>query len=96
MDAAGTRRRSNSLAGLSYAVAAGVLTQAVLAGLFLSGVQGARMVLLIVAGLAITNIVAAMLFDRNTTLGVDELLVAVVGVGLALLVEFGVFRRGRP
>jgi hypothetical protein len=55
-----------------------------------------RLLLLIVAGLAITNIVAAMLFDRNTALGVDELLVAVVGVGLALLVEFGVFRRGRP
>jgi hypothetical protein len=32
------------LAGLCYAVAAGVLTQAVLAGLFLSGTGGARVV----------------------------------------------------
>jgi hypothetical protein len=46
-----TRRRSNVLAGLCYAVAAGVLTQAVLAGLFLSGVHGARMVHLVVGWL---------------------------------------------
>jgi uncharacterized membrane protein YgaE (UPF0421/DUF939 family) len=57
--------------------------------------QTRRLVILIVAALVITNIVAAMLFERDTALGVDELLVAVVGVGLALLVEFGVFRRHR-
>jgi uncharacterized membrane protein YgaE (UPF0421/DUF939 family) len=57
--------------------------------------QTRRLVILIVAALVITNIVAAMLFERDTALGVDELLVAVVGVGLALLVEFGVFRRRR-
>lgn len=57
--------------------------------------QTRRLVILIVAALVITNIVAAMFFERDTALGVDELLIAVVGVGLALLVEFGVFRRGR-
>lgn len=54
-----------------------------------------RLVILIVAGLVITNVVAAMLFERDTALGIDELVVSVVGVGLALLVEFGMFRRGR-
>jgi uncharacterized membrane-anchored protein len=54
-----------------------------------------RLVLLIVAGLVLTNVVAAMFFERDTALGIDELLVAVVGVGLALLVEYGLFRRGR-
>jgi hypothetical protein len=57
--------------------------------------QTRRLVIQIIAGLVVTNIAAAMLFERDTALGVDELLVAVVGIGLALLVEFGVFRRGR-
>jgi hypothetical protein len=51
VDAVETRRHSKALAGLCYAVAAGIFTQAVLAGLFLSGVQGARMVHLIVGWL---------------------------------------------
>lgn len=54
-----------------------------------------RLVVLIVAGLIVSNVVAALLFERDTALGVDELLAAVAGVGLALLVEFGVFRRRR-
>lgn len=54
-----------------------------------------RLVVLIVAGLIISNVVAAALFERDTALGVDDLLAAVAGVGLALLVEFGVFRRRR-
>lgn len=54
-----------------------------------------RLVALVVAGLIISNVVAALLFERNPALGVDELLAAVAGVGLALVVEFGVFRRRR-
>ena len=55
----------------------------------------ARLAVLIIAALVISNAVAAALFDRDPALGLDELLVAVAGVGLALLVEFGMFRRGR-
>lgn len=52
MDAVDARRRSKALAVLCYVVAAGVLTQAILAGLFISGVQPyARTVHLIVGWL---------------------------------------------
>jgi hypothetical protein len=51
VDVVDGRRRGKAVAGLCYAVAAGVLTQAVLAGLFLSGVDDARTVHLIVGWL---------------------------------------------
>lgn len=54
-----------------------------------------RLLVLIVAGLVVANVVGAVLFERDPALGVDELIAAVAGVGLALLVEFGVFRRRR-
>ncbi|WP_281354332.1 hypothetical protein [Phytoactinopolyspora halotolerans] len=37
--------------------------------------------------------VAATLVERDTALGIDDLLTTLAGIGLALLVEFGVFRR---
>lgn len=52
-----------------------------------------RLVLLIVAGLVVANVTAALLVDRDTGLGPDDLVVAVAGVALALAVEYGVFRR---
>lgn len=54
-----------------------------------------RLVALIVAGLVVSNVIATVLFERNQALGTDELLTTVTGVGLALFLEFGVFRRGR-
>ncbi len=54
-----------------------------------------RLVVLVVAGVIISNVVAAALFERDPALGMDELYTTVAGVGLALLVEFGVFRRRR-
>lgn len=54
-----------------------------------------RLVGLVVAGLIISNVVASLLFERDTALGTDELLTTVAGVGVALLIEFGVFRRRR-
>lgn len=56
-------------------------------------VRTVRLAALVAAGLFFTNIAAALLFERDPALGVDELLVAIVGVSLALIVEFGVFRR---
>lgn len=52
-----------------------------------------RLVLLIIAGLLVSNAVAAMLFARDTALGMDELLVAAIGVAAGLVVEFGILRR---
>ncbi|MQA25668.1 MAG: hypothetical protein GEU94_09375 [Micromonosporaceae bacterium] len=52
-----------------------------------------RLAGLIVAGLIVSNIAAALFFERDPALGMDEFLVFVSGVGLALLIEFGVFRR---
>ena len=61
-------------------------------------VRTVRLAALVAAGLFLTNIAAALLFERDPALGLDELLVAVIGVSLALIVEFGVFRRrsGEP
>lgn len=86
VDAVATRRRSRVLAGLCYAVAAGVLTQAMLAGLFLSGVQDARTVHLVVGWLlpyfALAVPVAAFVqrrrihTSRNVVIGAAALPVA--------------------
>lgn len=59
------------------------------------GRSNVRLVVLVLVGIVVSNVVAALLFDRDQGLGLDEVFVLAVGVGLALLVEFGLLRRRR-
>jgi hypothetical protein len=52
-----------------------------------------RLILLIVGGIVVGNVVVTMLINRDTGLGLDELLAFGGGAALGLLVEFGVLRR---
>ncbi|WP_298324227.1 hypothetical protein [Haloactinopolyspora sp.] len=54
-----------------------------------------RLVALIIGCVLLVNVGGALLFDRDEGLGADEALVALIGVMLAVAVEYGVFRRTR-
>ena len=58
-----------------------------------SVVPAVRLVLLIVAGIVIGNVVVSLLTDRETGLGIDELIAFGGGALAGLVAEFGIFRR---
>ncbi len=52
-----------------------------------------RIVLLVIGGIVLANVVGALLFDRDTALGVDDLVYILIGLALGAIVEIGYFRR---
>ncbi|MEV0381362.1 hypothetical protein [Nonomuraea sp. NPDC050643] len=52
-----------------------------------------RLIVLIIVGIVIGNVVVSLLMNRDTGLGIDELIAFGGGALLGLVVEFGIFRR---
>lgn len=54
--------------------------------------RGARLAILAIGGVIVANVVGALIFDRDTGFGVDDVLYILAGVALAAIVELTVFR----
>ena len=54
-----------------------------------------RLGALIIGCVVLVNVAAALFFERDDGLGADEALVALIGVVLAVIIEYGVIRRRR-
>ncbi|PSK98698.1 hypothetical protein CLV30_11981 [Haloactinopolyspora alba] len=52
-----------------------------------------RLGLLIIAGVVVANVVLATATERDSGLGLDELVALLAGVALGVVAEYGVFRR---
>jgi hypothetical protein len=55
--------------------------------------DGARMAILAIGGVIVANVVGALMFDRDTGFGGDDVLYILAGLALAAIVELVFFRR---
>lgn len=54
--------------------------------------DGTRMVILAIGGVIVVNVVGALIFDRDSAFGADDVLYILVGLALAAIVELVFFR----